>query len=202
MGYIKRGYTVKYHAEHKAMYAYSWSSKNPVPGTQIQGAGAEGKYTGEAGFVAYYEICDYIKRGYTVKYHAEHKAMYAYSTKDHNWVGYDNPNTLATKLDYVKSKGLGGAMIWAIDLDDFSGKFCEQGKYPLLTTIHNMLIKGGGPVEPTVPGGVVTDDPTVTDSPGGGGGGGGGSGGGGQAAKECTSGGVLAIVQGDCTAFL
>ena len=34
-------------------------------------------------------------------------------------------------------------MIWAIDLDDFSGKFCEQGKYPLLTTIHNMLIKVG-----------------------------------------------------------
>merc|ERR1712002_1387772 len=143
MGYIKRGYTVKYHAEHKAMYAYSWSSKNPVPGTQIQGAGAEGKYTGEAGFVAYYEICEYIKRGYTVKYHAEHKAMYAYSHKDENWVGYDNPTTLATKLDYVKTKGLGGAMIWAIDLDDFSGKFCEQGRYPLLTTIHNMLIKGG-----------------------------------------------------------
>ena len=71
----------------------------------LSGAGAEGKYTGEAGFVAYYEICDYIKRGYTVKYHAEHKAMYAYSTKEGNWVGYDNPQTLATKLEYVKSKG-------------------------------------------------------------------------------------------------
>jgi len=176
----------------------SWSSKNPVPGTQIQGAGAEGKYTGEAGFVAYYEICDYIKRGYTVKYHAEHKAMYAYSTKEHNWVGYDDPKTLSTKLDYVKSKGLGGAMIWAIDLDDFSGKFCEQGKYPLLTTINNILIKGGGPVEPTVPGG-VTEDPTdvVTEPTGGGGGGGGGS-----AAKECDGSAPIASIKGDCTAFM
>merc|ERR1711942_596473 len=85
------------------------------------GAGTKGEFTGEAGLVAYYEICDYIKRGYTVKYHPEHKAMYTYSAKEHNWVGYDNPQTLATKLDYIKSKGLGGAMIWAIDLDDFSG---------------------------------------------------------------------------------
>jgi len=45
----------------------SWSSKNPVPGTQVQGAGTKGEFTGEAGFVAYYEICDYIKRGYTVR---------------------------------------------------------------------------------------------------------------------------------------
>merc|ERR1712243_105066 len=45
---------------------------------------------------------------------------------------------------------------------------CEQGKYPLLTTIHNMLIKGVGPVEPTVPGGVVTEGPgCVTEGPGG-----------------------------------
>jgi len=147
----------------------SWSSENPLPGTYVQGAGTKGEFTGEAGLVAYYEICDYIKRGYTVKYHPEHKAMYTYSTKEHNWVGYDNIQTLATKLDYIKYIGLGGAMIWAIDLDDFSGKFCEQGKYPLLTTIHNMLIKGVGPVESTVTGGVVTDDPTVTESPGGGG---------------------------------
>jgi len=69
------------------------------------GAGAKGKWTGEAGFVAYYEICNYIKSGYTVKYHPEHKAMYAYSTKEHNWVGYDDPKTLAIKLDYLKAKG-------------------------------------------------------------------------------------------------
>ena len=31
--------------------------------------------------------------------------MYAYSAKEHNWVGYDDPKTLSTKLDYVKSKG-------------------------------------------------------------------------------------------------
>jgi hypothetical protein len=24
-------------------------------------------------------------------------------------------------------------MIWSLDLDDFTGKFCNEGKYPLLS---------------------------------------------------------------------
>ena len=30
-------------------------------------------------------------------------------------------------------------MVWSLDLDDFSGKFCGQGKYPLINTIKNAL---------------------------------------------------------------
>jgi len=30
-------------------------------------------------------------------------------------------------------------MVWAIDLDDFTGTFCKQGKYPLITTLKNAL---------------------------------------------------------------
>ena len=30
-------------------------------------------------------------------------------------------------------------MIWSIDMDDFSGRFCREGKYPLLKTIYNLI---------------------------------------------------------------
>ena len=36
-------------------------------------------------------------------------------------------------------KELAGVMFWTIDYDDFEGKFCNQGKYPLLTAVKDQL---------------------------------------------------------------
>lgn len=30
-------------------------------------------------------------------------------------------------------------MLWSLDMDDFTGTFCNQGKYPILTTVNALL---------------------------------------------------------------
>jgi chitinase len=34
---------------------------------------------------------------------------------------------------------LGGAMFWALDLDDFHGDKCDEGKFPLINTAKDVV---------------------------------------------------------------
>ncbi|KAL1265732.1 hypothetical protein QQF64_003759 [Cirrhinus molitorella] len=36
------------------------------------------------------------------------------------------------EVRYLKDQNFGGAFVWALDLDDFAGQFCNQGSYPLM----------------------------------------------------------------------
>ncbi|XP_032237466.2 chitinase-3-like protein 1 [Nematostella vectensis] len=120
----------------------------------------KGKYTVAEGFLAYYEIC---KRGLTVVHKNKANAPYGYKGKD--WIGFDDPNSLVYKIDnVVKKNQLRGVMFWAIDLDDFSGEHCGQGKYPLISAVKNYLTDG---VQPTFPPATAPPQtlPPATDPP-------------------------------------
>ena len=68
----------------------------------------------------------------------EHR-MGPYAYKGNEWVSFDDIDTINQKTEYIKSMKLGGAMIWALDLDDFGGS-CGTGEtYPLLKTINRGL---------------------------------------------------------------
>jgi len=54
-------------------------------------------------------------------------------------IGYDDEESIAIKVNYTIQRGLGGMMFWSVDNDDNSGYACNQGKFPLLTKIYDLL---------------------------------------------------------------
>ncbi|XP_055954952.1 chitotriosidase-1-like [Patella vulgata] len=121
---------------------YTLASRyNSGLGAPVTGGGTKRAYSGVSGTILYYEICESIYGSYrTVR---DYDMQTPYATAGDQWVGFDDEKSLATKMDWVISEGYGGAMIWAIDLDDFSGGFCGK-VYPLLSVISNCLIYGKG----------------------------------------------------------
>jgi len=126
-----------------ATYGRSFTLEDPNQtgvGAPAKGAGDKGEYTGVEGFLSYYEVCTRIGQGWTDVYDEEQVANYIY--KGNQWVGYDSIESLEIKTQYLMQMGLGGAMVWTYDLDDFSGTVCGQGPYPLMNTIKDIMAKG------------------------------------------------------------
>jgi len=67
---------------------------------------------------------------------------YAYSGDQ--WVSFDDAAMIRYKSNYIRRMGLGGGMIWALDLDDFRD-ICSCEPYPLLRTINRVLRGYPGP---------------------------------------------------------
>ena len=120
------------------MATYGRAFKLTNPGNNGLGAAAlgnppAGKYTRESGVLSYYEICT---KGLTVV--SKNVALSPYGYSGNLWVGFEDANSLKRKVDFLKGRGLRGAMYWAIDLDDFKN-VCGQGKYPLLSAVKKAL---------------------------------------------------------------
>ncbi|KAJ9585129.1 hypothetical protein L9F63_003081, partial [Diploptera punctata] len=101
------------------------SSNNGV-GAPISGAGDLGPYTGGEGSWNYNEICMMIGRGDLTE-HWNDDQYSAYATGGDQWVGYDNVRAIGYKMQYIKDNGIGGAMVWTIDMDDFNNICGKEG---------------------------------------------------------------------------
>merc|ERR1711892_1200864 len=85
--------------------------------------GKAGPATRAKGFLAYHEICRNIASGWTVvKDDATPARMGPYAYNGDQWVGFDDKEMIRKKSEYVREMGLGGGMVWALDLDDFKNK--------------------------------------------------------------------------------
>jgi len=126
-------------------YGYNASARGPSQ---------QGKYTGEQGYISYYEICEMLNSGRAKRYWTE-ESQVPHIVAGDQWIGYDDEQSLRNKVDWMVANGYGGWMAWALDLDDFSGTFCGQGKYPLLTAMNDQLgveLPATTPAPPTTPG--------------------------------------------------
>jgi chitinase len=55
-------------------------------------------------------------QGYTV--YRDRRAGHTYLYNGTTFWTYDDPEQLTQKTNYIKNKGLGGAMVWSLDGDD------------------------------------------------------------------------------------
>ena len=107
-------------------------AENAGLGAPVNGPGLAGKYTREQGSLSFYEICS-TKWSQVTTWNVS-KAGAPYASESNQWIGYDTPSSIRYKVtSLINRYDLRGFGFWALDLDDFTGSFCNMGKYPLLT---------------------------------------------------------------------
>ncbi|CAG2118127.1 unnamed protein product [Medioppia subpectinata] len=117
-------------------------NKHGLGAPAVGKGGTAGPYSNQAGMLGYNEICEFLKQGW--KAYRDDTQKIVYAVNGNQWVGYDDQQSFKDKLSYLKSKGLGGAIIWSIDTDDFHGT-CGGLKHPLIKTISGELNGVTGP---------------------------------------------------------
>jgi len=107
----------------------------PYPiGTPFHGAGKAGPCTQGAGEWAYFEIVQMLQQSGSVsQYSTADDGPYAWAQGGNPWVGYDNVRSVTDKMGVVNHLGLGGVMVWTVDMDDFANG------YPLISAMASNL---------------------------------------------------------------
>lgn len=110
-----------------------------------------GPVTGQEGILGYVEVLelfnetetsflpDAVPGQWTVV--RDDCLMAPYATNGPYWLSYDDEESVAYKVRYANLMGLRGAMVWALETDDFRGLYSDQD-YPLIRRIVEELELG------------------------------------------------------------
>ncbi|XP_023860754.1 chitinase-3-like protein 1 isoform X1 [Salvelinus sp. IW2-2015] len=93
--------------------------------------------------MAYHEVCQYLKSGAVVKFDKSKKLIEAHEY-DH-WLNFEYIHILREKMRALQRQELGGAMVWSLDLDDFTGTLCGKGRFPFTRLLKASLLRDKGP---------------------------------------------------------
>jgi chitinase len=93
------------------------------------------------GWANYPDICSITNdqvNGHVV-WDEEARVPYCYRGSD--WISYDDERSIREKMALIAEFGLGGAMVFSLDTDDFAG-VCDgkgESKFPLLNVVVENL---------------------------------------------------------------
>ncbi|KAL8586312.1 hypothetical protein ACOMHN_058692 [Nucella lapillus] len=108
-------------------------------------SGTEVRGTTRKGFVPYSQVC---KRNGKRTRNKQQRVPHLVDQRQ--WVGYEDVYSVKDKAYYVETRSYLGVAIWTPALDDFTGTACDQGLYPLMTSLNDVLCPGrakGGSVD-------------------------------------------------------
>ncbi|MYL41297.1 glycosyl hydrolase family 18 protein [Virgibacillus salexigens] len=126
-------------------YGRGWSDCEATNNGEYQNCSPATEGTWENGTFDFSDLEDnYInKNGYQRYWNDEAKVPYLYNASNGNFITYDDEESFGYKTDFIKSKGLAGAMFW-----DYSGDV----NHTLVTTLAtNLQFTGGDGGDPESP---------------------------------------------------
>jgi chitinase len=100
------------------------------PGCLFLGGAAPGPCTDNSGTLSYFEIMDIIKEYDLTPYYDEENGVKWITWNGDQWVSYDDFETFQQKISFANGLGLGGLLIWAVDLDTQQLDALEAVIYP------------------------------------------------------------------------
>ncbi|XP_023294828.2 chitinase-3-like protein 1 [Lucilia cuprina] len=119
-------------------YGHSFTLINPF-NTAI-GAPASGYgHTGNQGFVSSGEICWFLQHNILSSLEYDKDACSCYASSANEWIAFDQATSLACKAKYIKMHGLGGAMMFSLNTDDFKGICVEGKRFPSIEVVYKIL---------------------------------------------------------------
>jgi chitinase len=129
--YLSRGFPASKLVLGLPFYGRGWSGvSNATNGGLFQSGTTASVGTWEKGVFDYTDIKNNYLGSMTRYWDAQAQVPYLYDPSRQLFISYDDPQSLTVKTDFIKSKGLGGAMIWELS-GDRSGELLD-------TVVHNL----------------------------------------------------------------
>nr|UTR35852.1 chitinase [Agrotis ipsilon] len=100
---------------------------------------------GSLGFVNYPDVCMFVSNSSNVHITEDNEAKVPYLYSNKEWVSYENTQSVMEKAKFIVDNQLGGAMIYSLNADDYSGACrgamarADSGGFPLSVTVSNTL---------------------------------------------------------------